>query len=170
MALSIKAARQLLGIGGSASAAQINVAFRRKALEHHPDRGGDPELFMQVQTAAQVLQREHRFMRREATEWGPAAARRREIRRRRQEAEDRADVATSREQQPSHDRDARWWEQHLASEARSEREAEAQRQRQYWEEARHWEERRRWSAESEPQADTSPEVQVPMNERGGKEA
>ena len=65
MALSMKAARQLLGVGRSASAAQINSAFRRKALEHHPDRGGDPELFVQVQTAAQVLQREHSFMRRE---------------------------------------------------------------------------------------------------------
>lgn len=34
-----------LGISDSASAEEVKAAFRKKALEHHPDRGGDRKMF-----------------------------------------------------------------------------------------------------------------------------
>ena len=36
---------EVLGVAPDAAVPEITDAFRRFALRHHPDRGGDPELF-----------------------------------------------------------------------------------------------------------------------------
>jgi molecular chaperone DnaJ len=46
---------ETLGIGKSASADEVKRAFRKLAQEHHPDKGGDPEKFKEVNEAYQVL-------------------------------------------------------------------------------------------------------------------
>ncbi|MEI8004207.1 MAG: DnaJ domain-containing protein, partial [Methanothrix sp.] len=46
---------QILGVGKTASEDEIKRAFRRKAHEHHPDKGGDAEQFKKVNEAYQVL-------------------------------------------------------------------------------------------------------------------
>ena len=45
----------LLGVPKNASTNEIRQAFRRRALEQHPDRGGDPELFQSINKAYDVL-------------------------------------------------------------------------------------------------------------------
>jgi molecular chaperone DnaJ len=45
----------VLGIGQSASADEIKKAFRKKAVEHHPDRGGDEIKFKEANEAYEVL-------------------------------------------------------------------------------------------------------------------
>lgn len=45
----------LLGVPKNASTNEVRQAFRRKALEQHPDRGGDPELFQTINKAYDVL-------------------------------------------------------------------------------------------------------------------
>lgn len=44
-----------LGVSKSASADEIKTAFRKKAHEHHPDKGGDAEKFKELNEAYQVL-------------------------------------------------------------------------------------------------------------------
>lgn len=46
---------ETLGLNKSASADEIKRAFRKKAHEHHPDKGGDAEKFKQVNEAYQTL-------------------------------------------------------------------------------------------------------------------
>lgn len=46
---------EVLGVGKSASADEIKKAFRRAAVEHHPDRGGDEEKFKEINEAYEVL-------------------------------------------------------------------------------------------------------------------
>lgn len=46
---------EVLGIDKSASADEIKKAFRRKAVEFHPDRGGDEAKFKEVNEAYEVL-------------------------------------------------------------------------------------------------------------------
>ncbi|MBI2551706.1 DnaJ domain-containing protein [Candidatus Uhrbacteria bacterium] len=46
---------QILGVAKSASAAEIKDAFRKKAMEHHPDRGGNAEKFKELNEAYQAL-------------------------------------------------------------------------------------------------------------------
>lgn len=46
---------EVLGVKKDASADEIKKAFRRAAIEHHPDRGGDEEKFKEINEAYEVL-------------------------------------------------------------------------------------------------------------------
>jgi molecular chaperone DnaJ len=46
---------EVLGIGRDASPDEIKKAFRRAAVQHHPDRGGNEEKFKEVNEAYEVL-------------------------------------------------------------------------------------------------------------------
>jgi DnaJ family protein A protein 2 len=45
----------ILGVEKSATGSEIKKAFRKLAMKHHPDRGGDEELFKKIQEAHEVL-------------------------------------------------------------------------------------------------------------------
>ena len=45
----------ILGVAKDASPDEIKTAFRKKAHEHHPDKGGDAEKFKELNEAYQVL-------------------------------------------------------------------------------------------------------------------
>ena len=46
---------QILGVPKDASIEDIKKAYRKKALEHHPDKGGDEEKFKEVAEAHEIL-------------------------------------------------------------------------------------------------------------------
>src|SRR5437588_3666836 len=46
---------EVLGVGKTASPDEIKKAFRRLAVEHHPDRGGNEEKFKEINEAYEVL-------------------------------------------------------------------------------------------------------------------
>lgn len=46
---------EVLGVNKGASADEIKKAFRRSAVEHHPDRGGDEAKFKELNEAYEVL-------------------------------------------------------------------------------------------------------------------
>jgi len=46
---------EILGVGKNASQDEIKAAFRKKAHEHHPDKGGNAEKFKELNEAHQVL-------------------------------------------------------------------------------------------------------------------
>lgn len=46
---------EILGIGKNASADEIKKAYRKLAIEHHPDRGGDEAKFKELSEAYEVL-------------------------------------------------------------------------------------------------------------------
>lgn len=46
---------EVLGVGKNASADEIKKAFRRAAVEHHPDKGGDETKFKEINEAYEVL-------------------------------------------------------------------------------------------------------------------
>jgi len=50
----------VLGVSESASTAEVQAPFRRLALVHHPDKGGDPTRFRQIREAQKVLSNERR--------------------------------------------------------------------------------------------------------------
>ena len=45
----------MLAVASTADAADVKRAYRRLAREHHPDHGGDPELFHELQQAFECL-------------------------------------------------------------------------------------------------------------------
>ncbi|CAF0871980.1 unnamed protein product [Rotaria sordida] len=45
----------VLGVDENATTDQINKAFKKKSLEHHPDRGGSHEMMQQINAAKDVL-------------------------------------------------------------------------------------------------------------------
>jgi DnaJ-class molecular chaperone len=45
----------ILGLDKSASEADIKKAYRKLAMKHHPDKGGDPEQFKKIQGAYDIL-------------------------------------------------------------------------------------------------------------------
>jgi curved DNA-binding protein CbpA len=46
---------QVLGCLPTATSEQIKVCYRKLALKHHPDKGGDPEMFKNLSKAYQIL-------------------------------------------------------------------------------------------------------------------
>ncbi len=46
---------EVLGVKKDASADEIKKSFRRAAIEHHPDRGGDEAKFKELNEAYEVL-------------------------------------------------------------------------------------------------------------------
>jgi molecular chaperone DnaJ len=48
-------ALRILGLNGSADAATILAAYRRLVRHHHPDAGGDPEVFRALTSARDRL-------------------------------------------------------------------------------------------------------------------
>lgn len=64
---------ELLGVSQSASAAEIKKAFRKLAMKHHPDAGGDADTFKQISNAYDVLSDEKkRAQYDEYLKYGPA--------------------------------------------------------------------------------------------------
>ena len=51
---------KILEVLPSASSSEIKNAYRRKSMEHHPDRGGDPLIFNKVKEAFDVLSDYHK--------------------------------------------------------------------------------------------------------------
>ncbi|CAN8065274.1 unnamed protein product [Agarophyton chilense] len=51
---------QLLGVEKDASLSQIKKSYRKLAMTHHPDRGGDEERFKEITTAFEVLSDEEK--------------------------------------------------------------------------------------------------------------
>lgn len=46
---------QVLGVGANASKDEIEIAYRRLASEHHPDKGGDPHQMARINAARDAL-------------------------------------------------------------------------------------------------------------------
>jgi len=46
---------ELLGVDKTASDSEIKKAFRKLAMKHHPDKGGDKDYFQQLSQANDVL-------------------------------------------------------------------------------------------------------------------
>jgi len=46
---------EVLGVGKSASADEVKKAFRKAAVEHHPDKGGEEAKFKEINEAYEVL-------------------------------------------------------------------------------------------------------------------
>ena len=50
----------ILGVSKNASQDEIKVAFRKLAHQHHPDKGGDPNKFKEINEAYQVVGNEQK--------------------------------------------------------------------------------------------------------------
>lgn len=54
---------EILGVSKNASADEIKKAFRKLAVKHHPDRGGDEKKFKEINEAYEVLKDENKRQR-----------------------------------------------------------------------------------------------------------
>jgi molecular chaperone DnaJ len=63
MAVTKRDYYEVLGVGKGASDDEIKKAFRRAAVEHHPDRGGDETKFKELNEAYEVLKDEKKRQR-----------------------------------------------------------------------------------------------------------
>lgn len=45
----------ILGLSKDASESEVKKAYRKLAIKHHPDKGGDPEMFKEISKAYEVL-------------------------------------------------------------------------------------------------------------------
>ena len=45
---------EVLGVSMNASFEQVNYAYKEKAFEHHPDRGGDPLKMAEINNAMET--------------------------------------------------------------------------------------------------------------------
>ena len=50
-------ARKILGVDRAASEADIKAAYRKLAMKHHPDRGGDQKEFVRIKEAYEALEK-----------------------------------------------------------------------------------------------------------------
>ena len=57
---SVKDYYQILGVSRTATADEIKQAYRRLAMKHHPDRGGDAGVFQELQQAYDILSDENK--------------------------------------------------------------------------------------------------------------
>lgn len=55
VAMSYPEARSILGLSGDPTPDEINKAYKNKAFEAHPDRGGDPKMMVQLNVARDIL-------------------------------------------------------------------------------------------------------------------
>ena len=55
LAMSLEDAARTLGVSPSASKEEIDRAYKKKVMENHPDRGGDPEAMVEVNVAKDIL-------------------------------------------------------------------------------------------------------------------
>tara|TARA_Y100000389_G_scaffold129980_1_gene127388 strand:+ start:1086 stop:1571 length:486 start_codon:yes stop_codon:yes gene_type:complete len=51
---------KLLGVTKESNQSEIKKAYRKLAVQHHPDKGGDPETFKQVAEAYEILSDPHK--------------------------------------------------------------------------------------------------------------
>ena len=51
---------EVLGLSQSATQDEIKRAFRKLAIQHHPDKGGDQELFKEINAAYEILSNEEK--------------------------------------------------------------------------------------------------------------
>lgn len=49
-----------LGVAKNATASEIKKAYRKLAIKHHPDKGGDPETFKKISVAYDILSNEEK--------------------------------------------------------------------------------------------------------------
>jgi DnaJ-class molecular chaperone len=55
--MRISEARKILGVEASAGQDEIKAAYRKLAMKHHPDRGGDEAQFVKVKQAYEALEK-----------------------------------------------------------------------------------------------------------------
>ena len=62
--VALKKAYKFLGVKPTASPSDINSAYRRLALQYHPDKGGDPDKMQQLHYSLAIIREEreeHKF-------------------------------------------------------------------------------------------------------------